>query len=91
MSLSEVPVKEQLQLLLTDKSRLLLPGSKSTWRQHLTPNQHLIMYCPLFDDWDQDFLTAIAHQMFLQRARYDLSILEVVNAIDAAGVASQKD
>ncbi|MDO8055815.1 MAG: hypothetical protein Q6361_03060 [Candidatus Hermodarchaeota archaeon] len=91
IKLTEESVSELLQRLLIDDYKLLLPGRQSTWRKHLSADQRLLMYCPLFDGWGQDSLSANPHQTFSQRTRYDLSILEVVHAIDTAEIVSQKD
>ena len=91
ITLTEVPVSELLHRVLADDYELLLPGHQSTWRKHISADQNLLMYCPLFEGWDQESLSATAHQTFYQRTRCDLSILEVVHTIDAAEVVSQKD
>ena len=91
VTLTEETVSEHLQGALTDERVLLLPGSQSTWEQNLQSIQHFLMYCPLFDAWDHESLSAKPHQTFFQQTRYDLSILEVVHTIDEAGIALQKD
>jgi hypothetical protein len=91
VTLSKVPVSEFLRRLLTVQKELLLPGSESTWRKQLTANSQLLMYCPLFDEWEKDSFTVKSYQTFQQCPRCDLSVLEVVHAIDAADITSQKD
>ena len=91
ITLTEESVVELLDRLLSDDYELLLPAHQSTWMKHLSRDQHLLMYCPLFEGWTQDTLSVKAHQTFSQRTRCDLSILEVVHANDAAEMVVQKD
>ncbi|MFX0170050.1 MAG: hypothetical protein ACFE89_11950 [Candidatus Hodarchaeota archaeon] len=91
VTLSDVAIQDLLQSLLTEEPLFLIPGTQSTWKEQLAPGQAVVMYCPLFNNWDQGWSNAHSPKTFRRHARCDLSILEVVHTLDSTRIGMQKD
>jgi len=82
VSISEVPMLEELRTNVNEETLLLIPHEKATWKKKLGESTKLAMYCPLFQPRIQNNLQASLMAFYQDQIPRDVAILELVHALD---------
>lgn len=91
VTLSDKLALEVLSDETHDGAKLLVPGENPTWQKFVTSVDKLVMYCPLFKEWEQEAVTPHKPDFYSTHLHRDVAILEVVHALDSAEIRMQKD
>lgn len=91
VTLSDKPALEILTEKCLEDTILLIPGENHTWQETLAKTNRFIMYCPLFEEWNQEAIMKLNPVYYRDESRRDLAILKVVHLLDSIELAMQKD